>query len=120
MDKTLYEKGKALRIEVLGPLPETTPLTEAFQELFLEYCWGSVWSRPGLDRKTRSLISIAILGAMQADILRDHIEGAVRNGCSWDEIREVLLQITVYAGIAAGAHGFRAANGIFQAQARTT
>lgn len=120
MDKTRYEKGKALRIEVLGPLPKTTPLTEPFQDLFLEYGWGAVWSRPELDRKTRSLISIAILGATQAQILPDHIEGAVRNGCSWDEIREVLLQLTLYAGIGAGAQAFRAANAVFEAQAKTT
>lgn len=119
MDRARYEKGKALRIEVLGPLPRTTELTEPFQELFLEYCWGAVWSRPGMNRKTRSLVSIAILAARETDILADHVQGALRNGCSWDEIREVLLQVVVYAGIGAGTKAFRAANAVFEAARET-
>src|SRR5471032_2646317 len=100
-------QGFKTRREVLGDehvdraIAHTTEFTAAFQELITRYAWGAVWSRPGLDRRTRSCITIAMLAAMGNEHeLGLHIRAAKRNGVSADEIKEVLLQVAVYAGVA--------------------
>lgn len=101
-----FKEGLAVRRAVLGDeyvdkaLANADSLGEPLQQLVTEYCWGSVWTRDGLDRKTRSLLNIAMLAAMnRPDELSLHLNGALRNGCSEEEIREVILQLGVYAGV---------------------
>jgi 4-carboxymuconolactone decarboxylase len=112
----LFEQGLAIRREVLGSahvdrsISNATDFNRPMQELVTEYCWGAVWSRPGLERKTRSLLNIAMLTALnQHHELGLHVEGALRNGASSDEIREVLLQAAIYCGVPAAVAAFRTA-----------
>jgi 4-carboxymuconolactone decarboxylase len=85
----------------------------AFQRLTTEWCWGYAWSRPGLDRKTRSLLNLAMLTALgRRDELKLHVRGALANGVTVEEIREVLVQATVYCGIPAGLDAFKAAHAV--------
>jgi 4-carboxymuconolactone decarboxylase len=80
------------------------------QELVTEYCWGRIWTRPGLDRRTRSLLNLGILTAMnRMHEFGVHVRGAITNGCTADEIREVLLQTAVYCGAPAALESFRTA-----------
>ena len=113
-----FERGLALRREVLGhehverSLARATddPFLLPIQQLAVEFGWGEVWSRPGLPRKTRSFLSIAYLAAQgRTDELGAHVAGAVRNGASREEIREVLLQAALYCGMPAGLEAFRVA-----------
>ena len=103
-----HEEGMRVRREVLGDehvdraIAETTPFTQPFQELITRYAWGAVWSRPGLDRGTRSCITLALLVAVRAEHeLAMHVRAALRNGLTADEIGEVLLHSAVYAGVPA-------------------
>jgi 4-carboxymuconolactone decarboxylase len=114
-----YERGMATRREVLGDehveraLSSATEFTAAAQELVTEYCWGAVWTRPGLDRRTRSLINLAMLTALgRMHEFRVHVRAAVNNGCTMEEIRETLLQATVYCGAPAGLESFREAQAV--------
>ncbi len=111
----------AVRREVLGDeyvdkaLAATTPLTAELQRILTEYCWGAIWTRPGLDRRTRSLVNIGMLTALnRPHELRTHVRGALRNGCSKDEIVEVLLQAMIYCGAPAGVDSFRAAREVLE------
>lgn len=115
------DAGMAVRRAVLGDeyvdrsLNNATDFNRPMQELIAEYCWGAIWTRDGLDRKTRSLINVGMLTALnRGDELRLHVRGAINNGCTSDEIREVLLQASVYAGIPAGLDGFRVAAAVLQ------
>jgi 4-carboxymuconolactone decarboxylase len=102
-----YEKGLGVRREVLGPdyvarsLANKTPLDADFQRLITEYAWGSVWSRPGLDRRTRSLITIALLAALGCDELRLHLQASTNTGATPEEFAEALMHVAVYAGVPA-------------------
>jgi 4-carboxymuconolactone decarboxylase len=114
-----YERGLATRREVLGDehvdrsLRNATEFSSAAQELVTEYCWGAVWTRPGLDRRTRSLLNLAMLTALgRMHEFRAHVRGAVNNGCTTEEIRETLLQATVYCGAPAGLESFREAQSV--------
>ena len=114
-----YARGLATRREVLGDehvdrsLRNANEFSAAAQELVTEYCWGAVWSRPGLDRRTRSLINLAMLTALgRMHEFRVHVRGAVNNGCTTEEIRETLLQATVYCGAPAGLESFREAQAV--------
>ena len=120
----LYEKGRKARREVLGaewvdPLmekAESDPFTKAIQDLVTEYCWGYAWSRPGLDRKTRSRLNLAILITLgKMPELKGHTRGAIENGCTKEEIMEVLLHTTIYAGVPAGVDAFRNAKEALEA-----
>jgi 4-carboxymuconolactone decarboxylase len=111
-----FEVGLETRRAVLGAeyvdaaLERATPFARPLQELVTEYCWGAVWSRPGLDRRTRSLINLAMLTALnRPHELAAHVRGALNNGCTEDEIREVLLQTAVYCGLPAALESFRVA-----------
>jgi 4-carboxymuconolactone decarboxylase len=111
-----YEQGLAIRREVLGAahvdrsLAAASEFAKPLQELVTEYCWGAVWGRPGLERTTRSLLNLAMLAVLnrQAE-LRLHVRGALRNGCSIDEIREVIMQVAIYGGVPAALEASRSA-----------
>jgi 4-carboxymuconolactone decarboxylase len=111
-----YEEGLETRRAVLGKehvdrsLEQASPFMRPMQELVTEYCWGAVWTREGLDRKTRSLINLAMLTALgKSQELGAHVRGALTNGCTETEIQEVLLQAAVYCGVPAGLEAFRIA-----------
>jgi 4-carboxymuconolactone decarboxylase len=115
-----YEKGLKNRREVLGAeyvdnaIASADDFSRPLQELVTEYCWGAVWDRPGLDRKTRSLINLAMLTALnRPHELKLHIKGALNNGLSKAEIAEVLLQTAVYCGVPAAVDSFRSAREVF-------
>jgi len=119
------EEGARVRREVLGDahversLERASEFTRPMQEFVTEYCWGGVWSRPGLERKERSLINLALLAALgRSHELRVHVRGAVRNGCSDLEIQEALIQAAVYAGVPAGMESFRVAESALDELAR--
>jgi len=117
----LYEKGLAVRRDVLGKeyvdkaIARADDFSRPLQELVTEYCWGRIWTRPGLPRKTRSLINLAMLTALnRPHEVKLHLRGALNNGCSKEEIMEVLLQTTVYCGVPAGVDSFRTAKEFFE------
>jgi 4-carboxymuconolactone decarboxylase len=84
------------------------------QELTTEYCWGYVWGREGLDRKTRSLLNLAMISALnRPHELKIHVAGALRNGVTREEIREVFMQVAIYCGVPAGVDSFRTAREVF-------
>jgi 4-carboxymuconolactone decarboxylase len=108
--------GLQVRREVLGDahversMASATEFTRPVQELVTEFCWGRVWTRPGIDRRTRSLVNLGILTALnRMHEFAVHVRGAVNNGCTVDEIREVLLQTAVYCGAPAALESFRVA-----------
>jgi 4-carboxymuconolactone decarboxylase len=114
-----YARGLATRREVLGDehversLRDATDFSAPAQEFVTEFCWGDVWTRPGLDRRTRSLINLAMLTALnRMHEFRVHVRGAVNNGCTVEEIRETLLQAIVYCGAPAGLESFRQAQDV--------
>ena len=108
-----YERGLDVRRQVLGDeyvdaaIEGTTPFSADFQDLITRYAWGEIWSRPGLDRRTRSCITLAALIALnRLEELPIHIRGALRNGLDADEIKEVLLHAAVYCGFPAANSAF--------------
>src|ERR1700678_4322394 len=120
MTSELFAKGLKIRTEVLGEayvhkaLASMDDFTKPLQELVTEYCWGAVWGRKELDRRTRSCITIAMLALLNRPIeLQTHIRGGMRNGCTKVEIREILLQVAIYAGVPASNDSFRAAREVF-------
>ena len=117
----LFDRGLAVRREVLGPeyvdnsLKSANDFMMAFQRITTEWCWGYAWTRPGLDRKTRSLLNLAMLTALnRSPEVKLHVRGALNNGVTVDEIKEVLLHATVYCGIPAGLDAFKAANEVLK------
>lgn len=119
-----FKKGLAVRRDVLGKdyvdgsIAKADDFMMAFQEITTEWCWGYAWTRPGLDRKTRSMLNLAMLTALgKPHELKLHLKGALRNGCTPVEIREVLMQAAVYAGIPAGVDAFRVAREVFAEEA---
>lgn len=111
-----YEAGLATRKAVMGAehversLAQASEFARPMQELVTEYCWGAVWNRPGLERRTRSLVNIAMLTALGRNHeLGGHVRGALRNGVSVEEIQEVLLQTAIYVGVPAALEAFRVA-----------
>jgi 4-carboxymuconolactone decarboxylase len=124
MDDETYRNGLRIRREVVGDEYVDTALANAgelgapLQDLVTEYCWGAVWGRPGLERATRSLINIAMISALnRPNELRTHIRGALRNGCTPEEIREVMVQVAAYCGFPAALDGFRTAQEVIAAAA---
>jgi len=112
-----------VRREVLGDehvdraVAETTPFTADFQDLIARYAWGEIWSRPGLDRKTRSCITLTALTALgHFEELALHVRAALRNGLTPDEIKEVLLQAAVYCGVPAANQAFAVAQRVLTEQ----
>jgi len=115
-ERQRYEQGLKTRREVLGDahveksLENRNEFNEAFQDLITRYAWGEIWSRPGLPRQTRSMITLAMMVALNRnDEFRMHVRAAVRNGVTRDEIKEVLLQTAIYCGVPAANSAFHAA-----------
>jgi 4-carboxymuconolactone decarboxylase len=122
-DDPTYDAGMEVRRQVLGDphvdraVANTTPFTEDFQEFITKYAWGSVWTRDGLDRRTRSCITLAVLTALgHREELALHVRAALRNGLTADEIGEVLLHTAVYAGVPAANSAFAAAQEVLRAE----
>src|ERR1700757_1737300 len=119
-DRERHEAGMKVRRAVLGDAhvdkaeKNKTAFTEPFQELITRYAWGEIWTRPGLPRHTRSLITIAMLVALnRTEELKMHIRAAFNNEVSKDEIKEVLLHSAIYSGVPAANSAFHAAEGVF-------
>ena len=111
-----FNEGLEVRRAVLGAehvdrsLEQASPFARPMQELVTEYCWGAVWTREGLDRRTRSLLNLGMLTALgKSQELGAHVRGALTNGCTEMEIQETLLQAAVYCGVPAGLEAFRVA-----------
>jgi 4-carboxymuconolactone decarboxylase len=116
MEKAMFDKGLKIRRAVLGDefvdksLASADEFNMPMQELATTYCWGECWGREGLDRKTRSIINLAMISALnRPHELKIHVKGAIRNGVTKEEIREVLFQVAIYAGVPAGVDSFRIA-----------
>ena len=122
-ESEMFEKGLDVRRAVLGAgyvdssLAKADDFMMAFQRITTEWCWGYAWTRPGLERKTRSLLNLAMLTALgKTPEIKLHVKGALANGVSVEEIKEVLLHATVYCGIPAGLDAFKAAHEVLVAE----
>jgi 4-carboxymuconolactone decarboxylase len=120
MDQRTYDKGREIRAAVLGDAyvnaatAEADDFSKPLQDLVTEYCWGAVWGRDELPRKTRSMLNLAMISVLnRPHELRTHIRGALTNGVTRDEIREVFLQVAIYAGVPAAVDSFRIARQTF-------
>ena len=123
MADDLYEKGMAIRRKVLGDayvdkaMEGVDDFNRDFQRMVTEYCWGNLWGREALSHKQRSLNNLCLLAALnRSQELEAHVRGAIRNGCTVDEIRETLMQVAVYAGVPAGVEAFRVARRALDAE----
>jgi len=119
-DRERYDKGMAVRRAVLGDahvdrsIARRTPFNEEFQDLITRYAWGEIWTRPGLPRHSRSLITLALMIALnREEEFRMHVRAAFNNGVTQDEIREVILQCAIYAGVPAANSAFQQAASVF-------
>ena len=120
MDKKMHDKGLEVRKAVLGEayvnnaLKNVDDFNRPFQEMLNEYCWGTVWGRDELPRKTRSMLNIAMIAILNRQHeFRAHLKGALTNGVSRDEIREILMQVAIYGGMPAAVDSFRIAREVF-------
>jgi 4-carboxymuconolactone decarboxylase len=125
MDQKTFDKGLEVRQAVLGKdyvenaMRNADDFNRPFQELVTEYCWGAVWGREELPRKTRSMLNLAMIGILnRPHELRTHIRGALRNGVTKEEIREVFMQLAIYAGVPAAVDSFRIAREVFAEDAK--
>jgi len=121
MTNPTFEKGLEIRKSVLGAefveksFASADDFNRPMQELVTEYCWGAVWGRETLDKKTRSMLNLAMISALnRPHELKMHVKGALKNGVTKEEIREVFLQVAIYAGVPAGVDSFRIAREAFQ------
>ncbi|MFG5779595.1 carboxymuconolactone decarboxylase family protein [Comamonas sp. J-3] len=117
----LFDQGLKLRREVLGTeyvdgsLAKANDFMMAFQRITTEWCWGYAWGRPGLEKKTRSMLNLAMLTALNRPAeIKLHVKGALNNGVTVEEIKEILLHATVYCGIPAGLDAFKVANQVLE------
>jgi 4-carboxymuconolactone decarboxylase len=120
MDQKTHDKGLEIRKAVLGEayvnnaLKNVDSFNQPFQELLNEYCWGAVWGREELPRKTRSMLNLAMISILnRPQELRAHLKGALTNGVAREEIREILMQVAIYAGMPAAVDSFRVAREVF-------
>lgn len=120
MNKEAFDKGLQTRREVLGAdyvdnaIKNADDFNMPMQDLVTEYCWNEIWNRPGLDRKTRSIINLAMLTALnRPHELKLHVRGAINNGLTKEEIREVFMQTAIYCGVPAAIDSFRNAKEMF-------
>ncbi len=111
-----FKKGLAIRKEVLGAehvekaLNSANDLTADMQKLVTEWCWGELWGRPGLDRRTRSVINLSMLAALnRPHEIKLHVRGALNNGLTPEEIKEIMLQVAIYCGVPAGLDSMKVA-----------
>ena len=121
MNKEAFEKGLKTRREVLGAdyvdasIRNADDFNRPMQELVTEYCWNEIWNRPGLDRRTRSFLNLAMITALnRPHELKLHVRGAINNGLTKDENKEVLLQAAIYCGVPATIDSFRSAKEVFK------
>ena len=121
VDKEMFEKGLGIRRQVLGAefvdnaFATADDFNRPLQELVTQYCWGEVWGRPGLDKKTRSLLNLAMLSALnRPHEIKMHVRGALANGVTKEEIKEVFLQVAIYCGVPAAVDSFRIAREVFK------
>ena len=121
MNRDIFEKGLKVRREVLGAehvdasLENADEFSMPIQEFVTEYCWGEIWNRPGLERRTRSLLNLAMITALnRPQELKLHVRGAINNGVTREEIAEVFLQTAVYCGVPAAIGSFRVAREVFE------
>ena len=126
-ESELFAKGLEIRRAVLGKdyvdgsLSRADDFMMAFQRITTEMCWGYAWSRPWLERKTRSMLNLAMLTALSKPAeLKLHVKGALANGVTVEEIREILLHATVYCGIPAGLDAFKAAHEVLKTEGALT
>ena len=120
MDKKMHDKGLEIRKAVLGEayvsnaLKNVDDFNRPFQEMLNEYCWGTVWGREELPRKTRSMLNLAMIAILNRQHeFRAHLKGALTNGVTRDEIREILMQVAISAGMPAAVDSFRIARELF-------
>lgn len=120
-NQALFDQGLATRREVLGAeyvdasIKNATDFNIDMQELVTQYCWGDVWNRPGLERKTRSFLNLAMITALnRPHELKLHVRGAINNGLTKEEIKEVFLQAAIYCGVPAAIDSFRVASEVFK------
>jgi 4-carboxymuconolactone decarboxylase len=120
MDRELRDQGLQMRRKVLGAeyvdksFATADDFNRPFQEFLTEYCWGAIWTRPGLPPKTRSMLLLAMLPALnRAHELKLHIIGALNNGVTRDEMREIFMQVAAYCGAPAGVEAFKVAREVF-------
>ncbi|MGO9377983.1 MAG: carboxymuconolactone decarboxylase family protein [Dissulfurispiraceae bacterium] len=121
MNNELFDKGLKIRREVLGKeyvdtsLRNADELARPLQELVTQYCWGEIWARPGLDRRTRSFLNLAMITALnRPHELKLHVRGAINNGLTKEEIAEVFLQAAIYCGVPAALDSLRVAKEVFE------
>jgi 4-carboxymuconolactone decarboxylase len=121
MSDAMHDRGMEIRREVLGDehvdaaAARTTPFDAEFQDLITRYAWGEIWARPGLDRRTRSCMTLIVLVALnRMDELALHVRAALRNGVTPDEIKEVLLQSAIYCGVPAANSAFAVAQRVLE------
>ncbi|MBH1963375.1 MAG: 4-carboxymuconolactone decarboxylase [Comamonadaceae bacterium] len=120
-NQALFDQGLSTRRDVLGSeyvdaaIKNATDFNIDMQELVTQYCWGDVWNRPGLDRKTRSFLNLAMLTALnRPHELKLHVRGAINNGLTKEEVKEVFLQTAIYCGVPAAIDSFRVASEVFK------
>ena len=123
MDKNTYDRGLEIRTSVLGKdyvesaIKSADDFNKPLQDLVTEYCWGAVWGREGLPLKTRSMLNLAMISILnRPHELKAHIRGALTNGVTKEEIREIFLQVAIYAGVPAAVDSFRIARELFADQ----
>jgi len=121
MNRELYDKGMEIRRAVVGDayvdasLKNADEFSQPMQDLVTQFCWGEVWSRPGLDRRSRSLLNLAMISALnRPEELLLHVRGAINNGVTKQEICETFLQVAVYCGMPAGLGSFKVAKQVFK------
>lgn len=121
MNEDLFDRGLKTRREVLGAeyvdasIKNADDFNMPMQELVTQYCWGDVWNRPGLERRTRSFLNLAMITALnRPHELKLHVRGAINNGLTKDEIKEVFLQAAIYCGVPAAIDSFRTAKEVFK------
>ncbi len=119
-EDSLFERGLKVRKEVLGEeyvnksIAGADEFTRTMAEWSTEYCWGALWTRPGMDRRTRSIVNLSMIAALnRPHELKLHVKAAIQNGLTKDEIKEIFLQVAVYCGVPAGIDSFRIAREAF-------
>ena len=120
MSKDVYDRGLEIRKSVIGKefvdkaFATADDFNRPLQDLITEYCWGAVWGRPGISKQTRSMLNLAMLSALnRPQELKTHVKGALTNGVTKDEIRELLMQVAIYCGVPAAVDSFRIAREAF-------
>ena len=121
MEKQMFEKGLSIRRDIFGEeladkaWAAADDFNRPFEELVNQYCFGEIWARPGLDRKTRSIVTLSMLtGLNRPNQIRAHVKGAITNGVSKEELQELFLQAAIYCGVPAAVESFRIAREVFK------